>query len=97
LKNYKSEKVTYDICCKEKLAQIPAVKHPMTQEVIQQIEKKKIEAFQARFAQCSSSRRYQIPGQPLHAKQQKRTEDSLNSPTPAHNKENTSTKSIPSL
>jgi hypothetical protein len=39
-----------------------------TREAIQYIEKMKLEAFHARFSQHVSSKRCQIPEQPLYAK-----------------------------
>jgi hypothetical protein len=86
---YKKEKATYDAFCNETLARLPAVEHKTTRETIQEIEKGKLDALQERFAQRNFSRRFELPLQTPLAKQQKRTNSSINSPTPIFNKENT--------
>jgi hypothetical protein len=44
---YIVEKVAYDTFCEKKIAQIPACNHMTTQEAIQRIEEKRLEAFHA--------------------------------------------------
>ena len=71
-KIYEIEKKKYINFCEDKIAQIPLIKHLSTRQVIQTIEKRKLEARQAKFAEHNFDRRYSLaenmrPKQPKHA------------------------------
>ena len=84
MKTYELDKKNYDIFCEGKIAQIPPIKHLSTRQVIQKIEKRKLDARQAKFAEHDFDRRYTLP-EHMRPKQLKRAECPFNSPTPAHN------------
>jgi hypothetical protein len=77
---HESELKAYTSFCKEKIAQIPAINHLTSQEMILSAEEKILEATRARMTKRHLSNRYQFPGYPLaspppHAKQQKLIEN----------------------
>jgi hypothetical protein len=87
---FELEKMNYESFCEEKIAQIPPIRHLSTHQVIQKIEKRKLDTRQAKFAEHDFSRKYTLPIH-MRPKLHKHNEGApFNSPTPAHNKENLS-------
>jgi hypothetical protein len=48
---FELEKMNYESFCEKKIAQIPPIRHLSTHQVIQKIEKRKLDTRQAKFAE----------------------------------------------